>query len=184
MKALILMLATFLASTVSAEIYKYYDQEGKVVFSDMKNPAGQEERVELIPLPVMDTNNSSSIKVETPAKKFLSNSQPPEDIYHSLRIISPSEEASVRANTGNVTVVVATEPPLDVGLGDVIRLYLDGLPVAQGASLEIILDNLDRGEHSIFAEILNEEGDVLLKTAPQRFYLQRASVLFNKNSSK
>ncbi len=181
MRILILFTFLFFAVSASAEIYKYYDADGKVVFSDKKNPAGKEEVVELLPPPVMDPQKPS-IRLEKSAPRAAVEDDGPEDLYRELKIVSPSSEASVRSNSGFVTVKIQTDPPLDVGIGDVIRLYLDGEPVAQGASLDISLENLDRGEHRISAELLNSEGEVLLDTPEQRFYLQRASVLFKNRA--
>lgn len=183
MRKFMLILLVCSSSVASAEIYKYYDAEGKVVFSDKRNPAGREEVVELLPPPVMDTKKAPLIKREKSRTPVVGSDYEPEDLYRELTIVAPSSEASVRANTGNVTVKLETDPPLDVGIGDVVRLYLDGEPIAQGASMDIVLDNLDRGEHKISAELLNSEGDVLLDTPEQRFYLQRTSVLFKNRGN-
>lgn len=175
----ILLLTAFFLAPAQAEVYKYLDEQGNVVFSDRQNPSGEDEVVDISPPNTIPSTRGTrpTVKMAPPQSKASSK---PQDLYSSLSIVHPVHDSSVRANDGNLTVKIESEPPLDAGAGDLLKLYLDGQPAAQGMSAHIPLENLDRGEHSLEVQIIDVDGQVL-KTSPSiKFYIQRHSVLFKK----
>lgn len=181
MKMLTVLTAlTLISSSVAvAEIYKYRAQDGSVVFSDQKNPDGEQEVIEMSPpnvVPLSTPSVAASQAGRTPAKK----PSQPEDLYSSLSIEAPANGEAIRANDGVVSVSVNSIPMLDIGAGDLVRLVVDGTPAAQGVSTDIRLDGLERGQHQVVAEIIDIDGQILKRSAAVTFQVLKYSALFNK----
>lgn len=134
----------------------------------------------MAPPNVMPLNSSRQSASSSSHAVSNSQNQKPQDLYSSIRIVSPTLNEAVRANSGSVSVKIDAMPPLDVGAGDLVRVILDGTPAAQGASTVVVLDGLDRGEHQVRAEIVDIDGQVLKSSDAVTFQVLRYSALFNK----
>lgn len=175
MHLLILLLVSLaLAMPVAATtIYRWVDEQGNVVFSDEPPPPGVEAtRIEGLTRPTVTPPPDERVQEAVP--EAVREAETPGD-YATLLIASPAGEAEVRANDGNVTVSIRSEPALATDLGHAIRLRLDGREVAEGGDMQFLLQNLERGPHTVQAEIVTREGQVL-KTSPLvRFHVLRHS---------
>ena len=98
--------------------------------------------------------------------------------YDSVRIIAPLQDATVHDNQGKVDVAVQVSPQLNAAAGDRIALLLDGSVVANTANASTRLTNIDRGTHTLRAQVTAADGTVLLASPEVRFYMWRASRLF------
>jgi hypothetical protein len=164
------------ASGLSAAVYKSLDSQGNVVYTD--EPSGDAKPVKLPPLSTV------------PAPRYKSSSQPSSQSsadmeqsaaanYQQISIVSPTQDATLRDNTGAVPVNVVLEPELNSVAGHRYRYYLDGL--AQGKPTEsgqIIFDNLDRGSHSVEAAVVDSDGQELIRSSSVQFFLHRQSINF------
>ena len=57
-----------------------------------------------------------------------------------------------------------------------MRIYFDGEPrVVSGTSFQ--MEEVYRGVHNIQAEILDEAGEMKIRSLPNRFYVQQTSVV-------
>jgi hypothetical protein len=93
----------------------------------------------------------------------------------AVEILSPAPEEMVHDNSGNLTVVVSTR----LATGEKLRLMLDGAPAgADSESTTVILQNLDRGEHSVQALVIGSSGTVLASSATVIFFMWKASSQF------
>lgn len=179
---LLLSLGALSAVPAMADIYKYRGADGSIVFSDQRNPNGADEVIEMSSPNVVPAPSAPERGNSQAASGLTKQAKPsPQDLYSSLSIVSPGAGEAVRANDGVVTVKVDSVPPLDVGAGDLVRLVLDGTPAAQGMSTNVALDNLDRGDHQVYAEIVDADGEILERSTPVKFHVLRHSVLFNRN---
>jgi len=97
--------------------------------------------------------------------------------YDAVRIIVPQDDATVHDNEGNLDVAVEVSPPLRSDAGDHIVLLLDGRVVASGADLRIRLTEMDRGIHTLQAQVATADGALLLASPVTSFYMWRASRL-------
>lgn len=97
--------------------------------------------------------------------------------YGLLRIVSPAADASLRNNRGTVRVVVQLAPPLRVDRGDRLTLWLDGEAAAHTATTEFVLTQVDRGTHTIQAQVQAANGAMLIRSEPVVFHLHQASRL-------
>ena len=93
-----------------------------------------------------------------------------------LAIASPASEETVHNNDGDVHVEVIVLP--DLAPGQRIALLLDGEVVARQTSGSFELTALDRGAHTLQAQLVDRVGTVLAASDPVTFYMWRASALF------
>ncbi len=96
----------------------------------------------------------------------------------TITIVSPQPETTIHDNTGNLTVTVAVSPPPHLEAGERLTLLLDGAPVASGTRQRFELQNIDRGSHTLQAQVNAADGSVIATSPPVTFYMWRASRLF------
>lgn len=165
-----------ISSALAADIYRWIDDNGNQVYSDQ--PTENAEKVELrhsmiytpveIPELSEDAMDTQSEEADAPI---------PAPNY-KLSVVSPENDAGIRVNNGNVMVNLQLIPALVPERGDLIQLYLDGLPAGMPMpQLNFMLENLDRGTHKLSAVVLNASGEVLAQSETITFHLQRTSVL-------
>lgn len=158
-----------LAAGVSAQIYRSVDSEGNVVFTDQ--PTKGSERLKLKPLTVVP-----SVKVDSPPAE-----QPAVDTgvdtgsYQSFRIVDPAHDTTVRANGGELAVVLNLEPLIRHS-DHRIHVFLDGQDAAQTQNTLLKLNGVDRGAHKLQAQIRDKAGNVLISTGQVSFTVLRTSV--------
>lgn len=179
LRAIIFPILLLFASVLNAEVYRWTDASGRTVFGDSPPEQTKAQTVELPTLTVADSYNDSEGK-----GKVANSAQAKEDDdaaetkaveYKRFVVTSPEADASVRANNGNIMVRLELEPGLQEGHGIVV--YLDGKRVANGGSTVFSLESVDRGKHSLFAVLHDENDDVLKNTEAVSFNLLRHSVL-------
>jgi hypothetical protein len=172
-KYVVFAAVTFVSSSgLSAAVYKSVDSQGNVVYTD--EPGGDAKPVKLPPLSTV------------PAPRYKSSTQSPMDLepsavanYQKISIVSPTQDATLRDNTGAVPVDVVVEPALNSVAGHRFRYYLDGQ--AQGKPTEsgqISFANLDRGSHTVEAAVVDNAGRELIRSGSVQFFLHRQSVNF------
>ncbi|MDZ7851785.1 MAG: DUF4124 domain-containing protein [Halomonas sp.] len=167
-------------------IYRSTDAQGNVVFTD--NPERGGEEVDLKPLTVVpsrggvregeppaviDGGGSSGGTSAGPGQPFMP--------YDSFTILSPRQEETLPTGAaGNVQVALGIQPNLREDHR--VRLLVDGR-VSQTAmhTDTFMLNNLNRGEHVLQAELLDANGAVRHRTSPVTLYVQRASVNLPQN---
>jgi hypothetical protein len=95
--------------------------------------------------------------------------------YTSMQIVAPQNFGTIHNNEGTVTVQIELEPALQQG--HTVRLILDGKSAGDpAASTNIALTNVDRGTHSLSAQVLDENGKLLRSVGPIRFTLQKEAL--------
>ncbi|HCO00356.1 MAG TPA: DUF4124 domain-containing protein, partial [Methylophaga sp.] len=148
-----------LGTAVAAEdIYRWVDDNGNQVYSDQ--PGENAEKVELqqpmtySPVQIPEETASASVEEQESAD------EPEAAPNYKVAIVAPEDEAGIRVNNGNVTVNLQVFPALNSARGDLIQLYLDGLPAGMPMpQLSFMLENLDRGTHTLSANVLNASGE-------------------------
>ena len=180
MRVFSLILLSCLTSAAVAEVFKWHDANGNIVFGDSPPESVRASAVDLPVLTVADSYGSKS-KSEDDSVENTSDQSVEEASenfsYKTFEISSPAKEEGVRANNGNVLVRFDLKPELRPGHGIVV--YLDGKQVASGGATVFSLENLDRGQHSTFAVLHNQAGQVLKNTQTVTFHVLRHSVIKN-----
>lgn len=172
---LLLCLYSLSVLPVSAEIYRWVDAEGRVVYGDDPPAKSKAQPVNLpqltvadgyAPKPASETATAPADQPDTAA-----------ETYSDFKITAPVADEALRSNDGSVTVTVALKPALKAG--DSIALYLNGKQVAAGTNLSFNLTDIERGEHSLFAVLSDAQGNIMQNTETLKFSLLRHSVLNN-----
>jgi hypothetical protein len=185
-KGMILTLSVLLAvfspdpSAAEGEIYRVVDKDGNVTFTDQK-PSDSAQPMDLPPLSVVESAMDTQ---EPSAEQSVEEQEPREPTrrelrrqYGDFRITQPAQEETFWG-TANTVVVAwgASEPPLpDMSA----RLYVDGTPRDVPAFGNLSL-TLDRGEHTVYAELLDARDRPIVTTERVTFFVHQASVGFNR----
>lgn len=172
MRALaLLLLCLVLPLEAWGQIYRWVDEQGRTVYSDIPKPGA--EVVDLPPLPVFSPPAPGNAPEQPrPAEQA---AQP----YTALAIAQPGEEETIHDNSGTLGVALTLSPPLQTEQDHRIRIFLDGeaLPATQTA-MYFFLTEIDRGAHILQVVVVDRSGQPLITSAPTTFYMWRASALF------
>lgn len=175
MRPLLILLLLCLLPPVQAAVYSYVDKEGNRVYTDQP-PKGV--KATQVPLTVPNNLNQQGQPTRklspTPAAPAARPAKTAPFRYQMLRILVPEPDATVIDQEGQLIVSLVSEPALQPGHS--YRLLLDDKEVGVGHSPVFPLGNLDRGSHSLVAEILAADGNVLERTPAQPFHLRRPSL--------
>ena len=166
---ILLLVMTLLPGLVAADIYRWTDAEGNVIFSDSPQPGAEEISV--------DTTNV------VPAQAVFPDIEPDQSAptakpYSKVFIESPANEATIRDNVGNIAVVVGSEPPLQGAFGHTVELFFDGKSFEDpGDGTQFQLKGVERGAHTLEAVIRHGKGVVIGRSPLSTFFLHKISVL-------
>lgn len=175
------VLAVGLTATIQAaesRIYRTVDADGNVVFTDI--PPREDEKGEQII--VTNPNSFTSNDASGPRDEWIvegaeADQPDAEDekpfAYESLVIKSPEDDQAVRENAGNITIVAVAKPRMQTG--HTMRLLMDGQVVQEGPQSNFALQHVDRGTHAIATEIVDERGQILIRSESSTFHMLRVA---------
>lgn len=160
------------APAMAEDAYRWTDADGVVHYSDV--PVEGAERVDLSgytkstgvqlsrrPAAERDTAGAAAADADGPFQ------------YETLAISSPAAEETLWNIEGVLNVTLALTPPLQEG--HQVRVYFDGSPrTVQGTSFQI--DEVWRGVHNLQAEVIDSTGKLMIRSQPNRFYVQQNTV--------
>lgn len=171
-RTILLLLGLLAASSaIAGEAYVWTDENGVVHYSDRPMPGAR--RIELA-----DPNTSQSPAPQrSEAASGETADEEPEDSgpvrYESLEVASPGAEETLWNIEGVLNVSLALSPALQPG--HQVRVYFDGNPqIVQGTSFQ--LQEVWRGVHNLQAEVIDQNGRMLIRSRPNRFYVQQSTV--------
>jgi len=192
MRTLVLIFAFILMFVTSAigEIYSWKDKNGRTVYGDdppenIVTKTFTPEPLMIVPaykIPTEDEDDATKEETdrldddnETEAAND-KEEETDEPAYATFKITYPTKDGVIRANDGNLFVSLQLSPALAVS--DYVFVYVDGKKIVENSkALSVELEQLDRGEHSIFAVVRNDKGDVLINSNTVTFSLLRSSAL-------
>jgi len=152
-------------ASISAEVYKKVNPDGSVEFTDAPKSK------DATPVPLSPTNTFKA----TPAPPISSSqkSKPTANQYTSASITSPSNDAAIRDNAGNLTVTASVTPSLQ---SDHKMVLMDnGVALSESTSGSFQLSNVDRGSHSLSIQVQDSAGKVIISSDPVTVHLLRHS---------
>ena len=170
MKRLLVLLLVFVCATANSQIFRRIGPDGQVYFSDQPGPDA--EPVDVSPA---QTINLPSVpeQTETAAAETQGDATV---AYTEFSITSPTSDQGVRANDGNVTVHLSLQPALQSGHMIVLNVDgEDGKSINSSSGLMVELNNLSRGQHTVMATVIDEDGNILIKTEPVTFQVLRVA---------
>lgn len=96
-------------------------------------------------------------------------------VYTSLQIIAPAQDGTIRDNNGTVNITIVLVPFLKSN--NQIAIFLDGKQIGEPqATSQFILQNVDRGTHTLLAKVINNKGVILQQSNEVTFHLHRARI--------
>lgn len=170
MRVFIVLVGLFAGIGAVAEVFRWVDEDGLIHFSDRPH-----EGAETVVLPQAQTFSAPAVRPRQQTTE--AETDPGEfDGYTSLRIIRPGQDEVLWNTGGLVDVQVDPEPQLQAGHN--IQLFLDGQMVSglAGGQRAFQLSEVDRGAHSLRAEIHDADGNGLFQSVAITFTVQQTSV--------
>ncbi len=152
------------------KVYKSVDGDGNVVFSD--SPGNNAEEITLQPT---QTYRVSEIPERAPVDDLPSEDND-RQAYETITIVQPSPEETIWDNQGNLSVAVSVVPGLQSG--DTLEIFIDDKKQGQSQEATMVqLTGILRGEHRVFAQIVDGSGNIIASSEPVIFFLHKASRL-------
>jgi hypothetical protein len=172
LRSVFMLFCLFAAAAAAAqEAYRWVDENGVVHYSDRPR-----EGAEAILLP--SPNVATTRRVPRPSAAAAEEDEPAEEPttgYTSIEIVSPAAEETLWNIEGVLNVSVALQPALQPG--HQVRAYFDGeMQPVSGTSFQ--LQEVWRGVHNLQVEVVDATGRVMIRTQPNRFYVQQNTVAF------
>ena len=153
-----------------AAIYKFYDENGEVVFSDQPGPNAEE-------IESRDVQTIKTHKVR-PTTKLTNDQNKKKFSYDEFMITSPENDETIRENNGDVNVDIKIKPQLRTKIKHKIVLLLDGKPVGEpGSATSFALHGIERGQHSLSAKVIDKKGETIKTSGSVTVHLKRFSSL-------
>jgi uncharacterized protein DUF4124 len=152
----------WVACAHAATLYKWVDENGVVHYSDRPEPGAEKIHV----------NAAQTYKAPPVAPSDSSRKLPPAVSYSRVAIASPIAEQVFVNTGGSVPVAADVQPSLQPG--HQLWFLLDGSRVEglSPNSTSVTLDNVDRGEHSLAAQVSDAAGTPIVTSAPVTFYVR------------
>jgi hypothetical protein len=168
-RILIAILLLAAANAVLADAYRWVDENGVAQYSDRPHPGA--ERIILSTGPAQSARPRADRSVTT--QEAEPAPEPETQNYESIDIASPGPEETLWNIGGNLTVTVNLQPILQEG--DQVRVHINGTPLMAGGTFFVIPD-IYRGVHNIQVEVIDQAGELKIRSANNRFYVQQTSV--------
>jgi Domain of unknown function (DUF4124) len=170
MRLFILISVLMAAGTVMAQAYRWVDEDGVVHYSDRP-----QEGAELVILPTHTQVTRRSQPAPAPRTQPAGDQQaaPTPFKYESISVASPAPEETLWNIAGVLNVSLDLQPSLQDG--HQVRVFFDGNErMVRGTSFQI--EEVYRGVHNLQAEIVDATGKLMIRSVPNRFYVQATSI--------
>lgn len=160
-----------------ARFYKSVDEEGNIVYSDTPTPGAEQ----LTPPPISTVESKPVPKepqadAEKTGEAETEEARKPPTKYTKFTMVTPRNDDTIWDNNGSVPVSLALEPPLDTENGHSVWVYVDGSAVVRKSQVLVHpLSGIDRGQHTIRAEVRDAKRKTLKRTKNVTVHMKRAS---------
>jgi len=170
LRSIFILLAFFAADTALAQAYTWTDESGVVHYSDRPEPGARR-----INLPESKRSGAPAAPASRSSEADQDDGGPEQPFrYELLEVVAPGPEETLWNIDGVLSVSLALSPALQPG--HQVRVYFDGDPrLMSGTTFQ--LEEVHRGVHNIQAEVVDETGEMKIRSLPNRFYVQQTSVV-------
>ncbi|HEV2228614.1 MAG TPA: DUF4124 domain-containing protein [Steroidobacteraceae bacterium] len=153
---------------LATTVYKWVDENGVIHYSDQPHPNAQKLQVEGVQT---YSSNAAAVRAAEPEQSSASGNP-----YKGCAIAQPLDQQNL-PNAQSVFIRVAADP---VPRGaDRVFITMDGqgLNGGQPTGLSFNVTPIERGQHSVSAQIRAADGQVLCQTPNVTFYVQQPNLL-------
>ena len=168
---LLLVLCTSSFINAQTPIYKSVDENGNVIFSD------EPPTPEATPYDIPDANLSVISTVRANPRQ--TNRQQPnslDTIKRTFDFISPGVDETFWGTSATLRVQLDIKPRLTSNLS--IILYIDGEQVREINTNQVNINSIERGTHTVRAELVDQNGNILEQAGPRTFFMKQHSQNF------
>ena len=170
MRLFILVSVLMAASTVLAQAYRWVDENGLIHYSD--KPVEGAERI-ILPSDNRVVRRSQPAPAAATRPAGDQQAAPAAFKYESLDVATPAPEETLWNIEGVLSVRLDLQPGLQDG--HQVRVYFDGnARMVSGTSFQI--EEVYRGVHNLQAEVVDATGKLMIRSVPNRFYVQQNSI--------
>jgi hypothetical protein len=175
-----LVLACMLYSGLAmAEVYKVVDAEGNITYTDQA-PADGSAPMVLPELSVIESDYEEKA-ADAEAGTAAADATAPAELtprqlrkmYKDFRITAPRQEETFWGTANTVVVSWGTSAALQPGMK--VRLVVDGAEQA-GKEDGMLALTLDRGEHTVSADLMDARGRKIVSTETVTFFIKQQTV--------
>ncbi|MEZ0121710.1 MAG: DUF4124 domain-containing protein [Candidatus Reddybacter sp.] len=157
-------LALATSSLFASEVYRVVGEDGQVTFTDSPSANAKAETVDM---PKTNIAVAPPIPTKTAGE---SKAMEGEANYTKARISKPSNNTTIPPGQREVQVKLDLVPPLQTG--HLVQLYINGRKQGPpSASSTFTVSNLNRGKHSVHADILGADKKRNTKTQTVTFHI-------------
>ena len=156
----------------SGGIYKVVDEEGNVTYTDQR-PNDAAVPMDLPELSVIKTDPAPAAAPSTAAEDQADRPPTRRELqrqFSDFRILQPQQEETFWGTANTVVVAWGSSQPVPPELS--VRLYVDGQPRDVAGSGSVTL-TLDRGEHQVYAELLDARKRPIMTTERVTFFIKQ-----------
>jgi hypothetical protein len=146
-------------------VFNWKDAKGVVHYGDSPPESVKARAVDLPELTVVKDYGKLYKPILTAEERGFTKEKEKKnkkEIYTKFSILAPKNKQAIRANDGDVTVMLSLKPKL---LPEhTLSVFLDGKQMAEGDLRMVNLTNLDRGKHKVYAIIKGKKGKKVSKS--------------------
>lgn len=172
----------FVTTQLNAQVYKTVDENGNVTYTDQP-PKDGSHPITLKPISVIE---APTYEAKTPAGdsdvteeearekplRFLRKH------YEDFEIVSPKNEESIWYTEGVITVAWGTGNPVEPGMQ--VTISVDGASQPPTGERVLAIEGLERGEHTVTAELKDARNRSIATAAPVIFFIRQPNIYSNK----
>lgn len=161
----LVLVATSAFAEPAKKIYRWKDDNGNWVFSDI--PKVGSEEIQL---------SHRALSMPTEDVDVLNSQSQPKATSFEAAVTSPAHEQTIRENTGSVYVTGRVSPRFLPSMQ--AQLFLNGEAVSEKqGSISFALREIPRGEHKLQIKVFGVDGKLVAESPLSTFFMHRASVL-------
>ncbi|OUS29894.1 DUF4124 domain-containing protein [Thalassotalea sp. 42_200_T64] len=156
------------ASAASSKVYVWRNESGDLVFSDSPKPGAEEvaEEIEIRNTQTIISSVNTSVLDISPRVVIEE---------YQVEISQPEDHATIRDNSGSIYISGRVAPVFKQGFK--VQLLMNGVIHGEPQTRSVfILRDVDRGEHKIKLELINNQGKVIAYSKERTVYLHRSRV--------
>jgi hypothetical protein len=150
-------------SMVNADtVFNWKDAKGMTHYGDSPPKSAIAKVVDLPELTIVKDYGKLYQPVLTAEERGLGKKKTQQTLYTRIAILAPKQQQAIRANDGDITVMLSLAPKLLPT--HKLTVFLDGKEMAEGRLRMVNLTNLNRGKHSVYALIKGKDGKAIIKS--------------------
>lgn len=181
----IALLLVIMAGPVTAQVYKTVDEDGNVTYTDQP-PGDGSQPIELKPLSIIEAPiyekrekvTDENVEVEGGEKMSLRDLR---KNFRDFAIVAPKSEESVWRPERLITVAWNVGHQLQPGMN--VTVSVDGVKRTPSSAKIIPVTGLERGEHTVTAELKDAKNRRIATAGPVTFFIRRPGI-YNRPATR